>query len=395
MQGTVSPITAPDVVASTYDFEIKAKNELLLSQGNPYDKSKGTHVGSGPFLVVRREIPFDAITPVLETITGFGIAADIHRTPFSAISPGTSWPTPIITSKSELDAAGTTAISNVLPTNPLSGLLVALGELKADGFPLLPGIQTWRQRTLTAKSAGSEYLNKEFGWLPLLSDIRKTANSILNSNELIRQYERNSGRPVRRSMSFPVELSTTTTEEVGGGFNHILPFPSIIGSFIGSNGTIKSYTTESTKIQRWFEGSFTYYLPPYRPGGDNSERDAQIRNYLYGTRLTPEGLWDLTPWTWAADWVGNFGDVLHNVSAFQNDGLVMPYGYIMERSVHEVQYTLSPLERADGYSGSVSAILRTTVKQRWPATPYGFGLSLDDLSFRQLAIIVALGLVLL
>lgn len=307
-----------------------------------------------------------------------------------------SFPSVLVSSDSELDALGTKAIAAVLPTNPLSGLAVTLGELKREGIPSLLGVQAWKGRTKLAKSAGSEYLNHEFGWKPLVSDLRKFTYSVKNSDELIAQYARNSGRRIKRELTFPVERTLTVHSSTGGsGFTHVTPDPVLLEIYTDTNtNTCRRTVRTVTERTVWFKGCFTYYLPPYKPNGDNSKRNRQLRNYLYGTRVTPETLWDLTPWSWAADWVGNFGSVLHNVSAFANDGLVMHYGYMMEQYVHRTTVTVSGfgLRSYPGKKYAVASTLTTVSKKRRVASPYGFGL--DPLGFtgRQWAILAALGI---
>lgn len=390
-----APLSGPPT--GYFNFETQTKDELLITAGHAYRElgKSASNIG-GPFLVIKRELVADVQIPTRYYRRGSGVTTKRYITPFSAIGPiaVSDWPAAILPNNTVLDGLGTTAIANTIPTNPLSGLFVAVGELKTEGLPLTPGIQTWRSRTLSAKNAGSEYLNKEFGWLPLISDMKKFAYVVQNQQKLIAQYERGSGVLIKRSFKFPTTITTSTTEEVGSGFTHVIPHPPIIGIFNGTNGTVKRYTTDRVKTERWFEAAYTYYLPPYQPGGDNLRRTTQIANYLYGTRVTPEGIWNLTPWTWALDWVANVGDVLHNISAFQNDGLVMQRGYIMEKVTHEKEITYNPLTTNDYPSNkeeSCHAVLRTTVKSRRGATPYGFGLDPSGFSTRQKAILLALG----
>jgi len=108
--------------------------------------------------------------------------------------------------------------------------------------------------------------------------------------------------------------------------------------------------------------------------------------------ITPETLWDLTPWSWAVDWFSSFGDVLHNVGDWAKDGLVMKYGYVMEHSSVTDAYTWA------GPSGFISRVNPTPLtvvsetKQRRKATPFGFGLTWSAFTKRQAAILVALGI---
>jgi hypothetical protein len=109
-------------------------------------------------------------------------------------------------------------------------------------------------------------------------------------------------------------------------------------------------------------------------------------NRLLGVKLSPDTVWNLNPWTWAADWFANTGDLMTNVSNMGQDGLVLQYGYMM---ASEEVSTYSVASK----NGAVTSRTRLVKRaKRIPASPYGFGVSLSTLTARQLAIITALGL---
>lgn len=384
-----------------YDHVFQVKEHLQYSEGHRW-KSLGRapdNIG-GPFLLTKHIYRGNAPEVLLRQgevppIPGHGDTR-VYRGPLfcrDANVDGTSFPVVLPTPQAELMALGTTAIANVLPTNPLSGLAVFIGELR-EGIPSLCGADFFKGRTSRARSAGKEYLNFDFGWRPLVSDVRKFSHSVTNSDEIIAQYEKQSGERIKRRFNFPmINTTNVSTFKSSDGYD-TRPVPAWDVTMFRSddNGVLTVITTEKRRV--WFSGCFTYYLPPYISGGDNSKRYAMLANRLYGTRLTPEVLWDLAPWSWAADWFGNTGDVLRNVSAFQNDGLVMPYGYIMEEKSVTVHYEsqgnwciTEPFTNL-----SLFQEFTTVVKSRWPASPYGFGISADSLTARQNATVLALGI---
>jgi len=285
-----------------------------------------------------------------------------------------------------LEAFGTTAIARVLPTNPLASLSTYLGEMR-EGIPAIVGSDFLKSRARRARSAGGEYLNFEFGWRPLVSDVRAFADAVMSSHKTISQYERQSGDGVRRRyvLNMPDEVSV---EETTGN-----PEPLLIGPiYTSAFGPMTKTTTISRKL--WFSGCFTYHLEPLNDGALRKGW-FQRANKLFGIRLTPETLWDVSPWSWAADWFGNIGDNFHNVMAFQNDGLVMRYGYVMETKIHRVAYNLSGIGYGNlpGRTYSFMQSLSTVTKKRIEATPLGFGLNpISDFTNRQWAITAALGL---
>lgn len=287
---------------------------------------------------------------------------------------------------SYLDPIGAEAISIVDPLNPNAQTGVALGEIIKDRKIPTPGIQAWRQRTEIAKAAGSEYLNAVFGWLPLVSDMKDTAQSVLDGNTIIENYRAASGTLVHREFEFPSSNSTTETvidsSTIGEmGFN-------VVGSF---RAPVPVTRLSSTHTRRWFSGTFTYHANEgnslAKCVGIGSEAEK-----LFGISLTPDLVWELTPWSWAIDWFSNAGNVISNVNSFAAAGLVMKYGYIMEETSTVDTYSM-PSTGLTLVGGTLpSASITTTVKRRSEANPFGFGLSWDGLSPTQLAITAALGI---
>ncbi|DAD50556.1 maturation protein [ssRNA phage Esthiorhiza.4_15] len=284
-------------------------------------------------------------------------------------------------SDSDLNVFGATAIARTIPTNPTSSMSTALAELKRDGVPSLPGSQL-RDHTDLARRSGNEYLNFEFGWLPLLSDVRKFATSVKKSRQIIDQYKRDSDRKIRRRFVPDAELHS------------VLVIPGLTAQTSNGQNCLNSTVTKTTTTQYSFSGAFRYHVPV---GDDFYSRLRQYEAYshkLFDTRLTPELLWNIAPWSWAVDWFTNAGDVIHNISALGSDGLVMQYGYAMRHSRIEelAQGSYSFTQGGKSYSGTLTKYALSETKQRRAAHPYGFGITDASLSARQWAILAALGL---
>lgn len=297
-------------------------------------------------------------------------------------------------SDDSLDEFGTTAIARCSPSNPTADLTVALGELMHEGFPKIIGgtLGAWRKLTPRdrQKAIAGEYLNVEFGWKPLVKDIRDLAKSVLRANAILSNYIANSGKMVRRSYSFPKEETANTWVVLQG----ITPYyqPSHAGlSYSPSTGT-KIHVIDRTIVERWFTGAFTYYVPPVGGLRNTIAHYVIQARKLLGLSLTPDSLWNLAPWSWAFDWFSDTGDLLANWTDWAIDNQVLLYGYIMEHKTSTRSYVW---EGDPGfYSGGLPGTLvtRRETKVRRPATPFGFGLQWSDLSDRQKAIITALGI---
>lgn len=384
--------------AQTWPSGISYKNQLIETSGHPFRQlGKSPRNIGGDFYAIKRDYSeTENSSRDVKYVNG-------TRAYFGRIKAYTGFVDsstfPVVTKSSDvfLNALGTKAIALTIPTNPLSGFATFMGELR-QGLPQLVGLPTLRSRTLNAKNAGSEYLNVEFGWKPLVNDLKKFNWVGKNAFALTKQYEANSGKRLKRRVDFPLEESVSVTTRSGAGSYAFPGMPTNLASaFYG--GTVVRYNTVTTVTRRWFVGCYTYYLPPYKPGGNNFARNEQISNYLFGTRITPDVLWNLTPWSWAADWIGNIGDIATNVSAFAADGLVMPYGYIMEEKSVTSNFTLRQTFQNNGNlrkffkaEEDFSQTFTTISKCRRVATPYGFGLSLGSFSNRQWSILTALGL---
>jgi hypothetical protein len=283
-----------------------------------------------------------------------------------------------------LDQRGTTAISRTAPTNPVSSAAQFLGELR-EGLPSIPGNAL--RRGIRPDKFGGEYLNVEFGIKPLISDLKKFIEASQKSEKILAQLERDSGRIVRRGHTFP--------SEVIGDETYTYPsktYPTFYGSGLTINhlgeGTLTVHTKTTRKV--WFSGAFTYHLPPR----GTWMRTVSELNKLYGIRITPDTIYQLTPWSWAIDWFSSTGDVVNNLSLFANDGLVLRFGYVM---CHTTQVITEEWNGSANFNGTFKPLrlvdtYKIECKQRRTATPFGFGIDLPDLSDRQLAIIAALGL---
>lgn len=293
----------------------------------------------------------------------------------------------------ECRALGPTAIARTNPSVPYVDLGTAIGELITGGLPSLAGRTLWKERANPARGAGSEYLNYQFGWVPLVNDIRDVAYVVDNMDRLYSEYERGSGKDQHRRYAFPsVEtFSQTTNNTTTGGQVYPQDTVSVAGGAGTSSQTISTTTTKKT----WFSGCFRYYLPEA-----GFARDAALARKFLGADITPSTLWNLAPWSWAADWQGNVGDVMTNLSYLGLDASVMRYGYMMQERIVKTEVS-TVFQLGDDWKGSsdpfrakkrTTAVYTESYKIRVKASPYSFSASPTPLTAKQTAIVAALGL---
>lgn len=280
-------------------------------------------------------------------------------------------------SSNELDAWGTSVINSVLPTNPTVDIAMSIGEFVSERkFFSLPG---------TSGSLPGEYLNYMFGIAPTLADIRDLRTAIAEQDKILAQYARDSGRLVRRR--YEPEPTIVNRHEVIDDV-----YPENIGShesvYVHERGRLTHTQKSTTKL--WFSGAFTYHFPQEGLPKTLAELD-RLYGVVPGVGLT----WELLPFSWLLDYKLSIGAAIGNFDSFIQDGLVMPYAYVMaQQEIVDHYVWVGNIKNFDGVfqPRRLTAVVKRTVQQRRPATPFGFGLLPGELSARQLSIIAALGL---
>lgn len=300
-----------------------------------------------------------------------------------------------VISHAEMVTLGQRAILNTAPTAPQANAATLIGELFA-GLPTMVGAALWKEQIRSFRGIGSEYLNVQFGWLPFLRDLQGIVLSLQKSQKILDQLQRDNGRVVRRRFAFPATVANAESN-----INSIYPYWSNPFSGITSSSNYSSLAiTKITRTERssWFSGAYSYMIPTDESLAGRAKEFETFANVILGSRVTPAVLWELAPWSWLVDWKFGIGRAISAASLFQEDGLVMRYGYLMVKTMTTTSYM-----RPEAYirSSSVQSDIRippsyldvrSEVKERRQSTPYGFGVSTDSLSDFQWSILAALGM---
>lgn len=303
--------------------------------------------------------------------------------------------------ESGLDAFAQLAYNRTAPSSVIFDAAQFLGELR-EGLPkLIPSLLKSNIRT-AARNYGKDYLNAEFGWKPIISDVQNAAKALASATVQLSQ----NGQRVHRKYSIP-EFSE----------NDLVTFSGLAGIYSGHKGVlspaalkaagmnnvttggynlpVETYHRKDRTVHRWFEGEFSSFFPL---GFDPTDYFSRLK-VLTSTNITPSVLWELAPWSWLIDWQLRIGDTIAANEKAANDLLVMHYGYAMETAVYKTRLlyhsTATPRQEADfvGYPKRAFLEATTTYKQRLRANPYGFKVqSSGDLTVEKLAILAALGL---
>lgn len=390
-RGDQSHLDVPDTPLELFrSSNMDLSDDLGEDSHLPYSKGYAGRDTGHPFVTQRNSIGLSH-----PNVTVRGSQGSFYQGPVNV--PGGGWPAiPNI----ESDLYGSRAIAATVPTKSIGNLSTALGEIIRDGFPRL-GLISMPQRVSDFRKLGDDYLNVEFGWKPFLADIQDLAYAVKNSAKILEQYQRDSGRVVRRRFAFPAtETETLVDTQDGWKLDNGLNTDSSMNDLFIRHpdypsldaGIGRRVLTRSTYERYSFSGGYSYYLAPDDNAMNQIWRSAQLADKLLGFGITPATLWELAPWSWLVDWVTNIGSIVNNASLLAKDGLVIRWGYLQRHTVYVSKTTIEGIRFYSGPHGPFTMTYRSNRKERVKATPFGFGLDTDDFTVRQWAILAALGM---
>jgi len=411
---TTTSFRSPRRVNDDSDYESASGEELNRRIRSEYQ----TRYDNGhDFSTLKHYIDFPSGKYVwLKPTSGAGTSTTIYGGCFLAITGSASvFPPLSVPSLSQIHSDGARGINQTLPTAPEANLLAMFGELR-QRMPEFIGASVFkrtfvRERTVIRKGSlstdrsirldpsviGNEHLNVQFGVMPTVSDVqdlaRAIANFMIEANAL---HERARDVTIRKR----IHLGSSKSYSGVSGDN----FKPDVGTFSGTNqltgyfgGASPKFTSDNTSFDSWFSGGYTYHISEgLKFLGDAGKYEA-LANELLGTHLTPETIWELTPWSWVIDWFYSVNSLIENLRLLASDNLVLRYGYVMHHSkcVRERRYRPTPTITSWGPTtvpGDIVSYFTTESKKRTRATPYGFGVDMNALSARRISILAALGL---
>lgn len=271
------------------------------------------------------------------------------------------------------------------PANPAVDLGVNIAEIR-DLPRLVKGkldsLKSFISSLSNPKGLADWLLAINFGWKPLLSDIRKCIRLYFKMEARIKFLMQNGGKPLyRRTPKWEPKITDEILFEYSGPDNQgwmrdEIPFDGDPDSMVDR---FKCKLVLHKEVTEAASGVFTYHL------GDIPPTPAYLRLKLLGLIPDESLLWEATRWSWLVDWFSNMGDVISNIQANLRDRVVSLYAYSQRRVVREYRFTCS-----NGfYDVAVTRIFDTKCRRK--IDPFGLAVevSLSDL---QLAILVALGI---
>lgn len=314
---------------------------------------------------------------------------------------------------SSVGARGAEAWNRMRPDKPDFSAATSLLELKDLVGPLKQGLKNLISKVDFEKSlrranrksehqrTGNRHLEVQFGWLPLLGDIRNFVEAFEKRHKRFDKMLRDEGKPLHRRTEFAGKYDKHTTSYttatrnstfVGNLVGQVYP-TAVTQCYVSEVGDLTSTTRMTHKEKWWAEGQFRYLLPP---GPKTDAWKAKMVRRIMGGYISPSTVYNLIPWTWLVDYFTDVGQMMEAISPGIADRLICDYAYVMATFEGETKYSdMSPW--LAGKTGGVNmvepSITKTfTIKMRYPASPFGFGLKMSDLNPTQVGILGALGL---
>lgn len=334
-----------------------------------------------PFAKESVEISVPSIIDVKQLVSGstfrghkgYYAPTVAYRTAMKDIAAGRFLPIPtnLGFDRFSLWTYGSTAIKKSLPDIPEFSLFRFVGELRA-GLPEIPLKTLAKERKL--RNTGGEYLNVQFGIMPLVSDLQKFFDA-LQHPAFRSAVKHQLGKEMRVRKVLEENVTRTTRSLTATEMN----------TTSVSVGRIGSMTTESS-YKVWSSCSFAYHQVSML-----DQLLADLDDTLGGMGAVPTSIdiWNLMPWSWLIDWFTNFSDVITNLSYLGRDGLYLQRGYVMAHC-KDVEITQQKCT-AYGVPISTTGVRTFERKYRVRASPFGFGYTWKDFDAFQLSILGALG----
>lgn len=297
-------------------------------------------------------------------------------------------------SEDDVRDKGAEAWNRFKPAQPKASAAQFLAELRETPRMLMTSADNYvrayksfkgrKTRRPWGKHASNEWVNYCFGWLPFVHDLRDFYKTTKNLDTYLDQIQRDNGHWIYRSGPVSSDEESVIVSQSDTSHVH---YPTL-NTYFYKDGLAPGHhvMTRTTSFDCWFAARFRYFIPDCGTWRWRKRAVAQ----LFGLYPSPELIWELTPWSWLADWCSNIGDVLANLNNHAAENLAAKYAYIMGTHTRSLSVD-STMELWDG-PRSAQWLFNATQKSRVVANPFGFAMDDWTPTAYQMSILGALGL---
>lgn len=251
-----------------------------------------------------------------------------------------------------------------------------------------------------AKRSPSDFLAYQFGWKPFVKDVVDMLDLVLSFPQYVAEAKAKNGKWVRKrwheDLVDPVPPGYVHYDSGTLQFNPCAPSLQVgepDNMLVPWTSRLRVYLEHQTRV--WYVGKFKAYYPEFDEGleaGYPAVFKAAQFIKLSGLSPSPYKLWQITPWSFLADWFTGVGQNIQVLEDLAGDAVVSEYMYAMRYSLHRFRY-VGQFQTTDGQSHTVTGFSGLEVKRRVPAgSPFGFQVAPGGLRASQKAVVAALAL---
>lgn len=293
------------------------------------------------------------------------------------------------------------AFKKTKPTLEKAGMAVAIAELRDlprmlrttsnifhDLWKVSGGSTSGK--FLAPKAASEHFLNHSFGWVPFINDLQKFHSVYQNAAAIKSRMTSENNRWIVRRATLLNDYQETKIGANSG--MAVEPAGDYVSILMNGSPSWEVWERKASLVTTC--GSFKYYRPEFDdslPDYGSAWNTIQRQLTMYGARINPSNVYKAVPWTWLIDWFTDFGSVVDRINDIAEDAITSKYLFLMRHDYREVVLKqVLPFKSVGSMTIEFSRVTDVKIR-RESDSPYGFGLTWNGLSPRQLAILAALG----
>jgi hypothetical protein len=300
-----------------------------------------------------------------------------------------------------LDGWSDVAFARTRPRLEKAGAGIALAELRdvprtlsqtartfSDIWKVMGGASS--SRIMRPKKIADTFINEQFGWVPMIKDIRDINHVFQNQAKIKSQMRNENNRWIHRKATLLDDYQETKL--LSGEGMRVAPAGDFVSTLFRDGAAPHWELWEKKYSHITTSGSFKYYRPEFDdsiPDYSSAWNEAQRQLTMYGIRITPSNVYRATPWTWLIDWFSDFGSVMDRITDWALDSISCRYLFLMRHDLRTITLKQVLPMRGGDVVLNFDRVIDSKIR-RGSDSPYGFGLSWNGLSPRQLAILSAL-----
>jgi hypothetical protein len=228
------------------------------------------------------------------------------------------------------------ALASINPFKPQVDLPLFLFELRE--FPrMLRDLGHVLQGRIKPRDVPGGYLAYNFGWAPLVSDLK----SLFNFAESIAKT---------RNALTNAANGSKVSHTLGGRSSTGLP---TTYSYAGTVSTYQVEVSHKTSVKAWCKAHvhLTEPLPPLV-----YDKEMLAMKTAFGLNLRPAMLWDAIPFTWLIDYFTNMGDLMEARGGYNRWRFADLYIMVETTKTDQVTHTTKKLQSMSHAGGTMSYV---------------------------------------